>query len=387
MTTPNLIQPLQNNPVLPQEKEVVDTTTPKKTSTKTATKADPNTGTSNIFDENGNPISGDKYWGTEKPMSGAEYWGREDKKTETKENTEKSTNPVSMTAQTFLPSETQLFGKLITGQDTTSVDPHSVEYQRAENRAREVNKIAALGAQGIVDGLAGGSILKGSRALQDIAQYYPELQKEIQAIQKQQQDLDMANSLSTGKTQGSMVINTTQDQQAVNDSLNQTVANMGGTQEAYDILQESISKDTDLQYFSDKSAYYASEIDKLDQTIDNLGQDIRKRMGADTPEYMIQAYINNRSGKLYQNRNQLLRQYNQYTAMYQSRVEEIEREKEWEYKERQLAMQQQQYDRSWAMDQSSNALNWSKFNAEYGGEVGTMRTERNNNPTAIMYVP
>jgi hypothetical protein len=95
-------------------------------------------------------------------------------------------------------------------------------------------------------------------------------------------------------------------------------------------------------------SYYQAQINQLDQTIGNLAEDARrqlsKSMGENVPEYMIQNYINNRSKKLYKQRDNLMNQYNYYKGVYEAQVEQEATAWERDYKNKQLQLQQDKAD-------------------------------------------
>ncbi|MBO7693270.1 MAG: hypothetical protein J6T10_11630 [Methanobrevibacter sp.] len=116
-------------------------------------------------------------------------------------------------------------------------------------------------------------------------------------------------------------------------------------------------------------SYYQAQINQLDQTIGNLAEDARrqlsKSMGENVPEYMIQNYINNRSKKLYKQRDNLMNQYNYYKGVYEAQVEQEATAWERDYKERQLKLQESKALWDQKMDEANLSYKNDQLNYDY----------------------
>lgn len=269
----------------------------------------------------------------------------------------------NVNVNTFLQgSTTELFGKMITWADTAPYDHNSTEWLQAEARLKQYERVNALSVDQLASNIKSWSILAGWQAMRDLQAYNPEKYKLLQEYQKKEEALDQINMIASGNfTDGNTNL---QDQtgNSINNYLNETVANAGLDANARMDLDTALSQNQWIINYAEKMSYYQAQINQLDQTIGNLAEDARrqlsKSMGENVPEYMIQNYINNRSKKLYKQRDNLMNQYNYYKGVYEAQVEQEASAWERDYKERQLQIQQDKADWDKAYDLAK--LWWEK---------------------------
>jgi len=270
---------------------------------------------------------------------------------------------------TFLQgSTTELFGKMITWADTAPYDHNSNEWKKAEARLKQYQKINALSVPQLASSLKAWSILSGWQAMRDLQTYNPEKYQQLQEYQKKEETMNQVNMIASGNTGSSQSL---QDQtwESINNYLNETVANAGGDALSRMDLDTALSQNQGLINYAERMSYYQSEINQLDQTISNLADDARRRLSAKTgenvPEYMIQNYINNRSKKLYKQRDNLMNQYNYYKWVYEAQVEQEAQEWERNYKEKQLQLQADKFAWDQQMDQANLWYKYDQLNYDY----------------------
>lgn len=298
---------------------------------------------------------------------------------------------------TFLQgSTTELFGKMITWADTAPYDHNSNEWKKAEARLKQYERVNALSVPQLASSIKAWSILSGGQAMRDLQTYNPEKYQQLQEYQKKEETLDQINMISSGNVKDSETDLQDKTADSINNYLNETVANAWGDSLSRMDLDTALSQNQGLVNYAERMSYYQSKINQLDQTIWDLEEDARRRLskttGENVPEYMIQNYVNNRSKKLYKQRDNLLNQYNYYKWVYEAQIEQEATEWERNYKERQLKLQEDKALWDQAMDQANMNYKYDQLNYDYdklySSEVewtgtGKMRTERNNNPTAM----
>lgn len=292
---------------------------------------------------------------------------------------------------TFLQgSTTELFGKMITWADTAPYDHNSNEWKKAEARLKQYERVNALSVPQLASSIKAWSILSGGQAMRDLQTYNPEKYQQLQEYQKKEETLDQINMISSGNVKDSETDLQDKTADSINNYLNETVANAWGDALSRMDLDTALSQNQGLVNYAERMSYYQSKINQLDQTIWDLEEDARRRLskttGENVPEYMIQNYVNNRSKKLYKQRDNLLNQYNYYKWVYEAQVEQEAQEWERDYKERQLKLQENKA--LWDQSMDVNKLNYDYDKLYSDGITGTwaggMRTERHNNPTAMI---
>ena len=245
---------------------------------------------------------------------------------------------------TFLQgTTTELFWKMITWADTSPYDHNSNEWKKAEARLKQYERINSLSVPQIASALWGWSILSWSQAMRDLQIYNPEKYQQLQEYQKKEETLNQINMIASGNTWDTKTL---QDKtwETINNYLNETVANAGWDDVARMDLDTALSQNQWLVNYAERMSYYQWQIAQIDQTIWNLAEDVREQIRKATwenaPDYMIQNMVNNRSKKLYKQRDNLMNQYNYYKWVYEAQVEAEASERERNYKERQLALQE-----------------------------------------------
>lgn len=295
----------------------------------------------------------------------------EDKNAEETAKEEKKEEPKGqdVNAQTFLQgSTTELFGKLISWADTAPYDHNSIEWKKAEARLAQYQKINALSVDQLASSLKSWSILAWWQAMRDLQTYNPEKYQLLQEYQKKEDTLNQINMIASGKAEWDTSL---QDKtwESINNYLNETVANAGWDNLARADLDNTLSQNQWLINYAERMSYYAQQINQLDQTIGNLEEDIRKQYSKTTwenvLEYQLQNIINNRSKKLYKQRDNLVNQYNYYKGVYEAQVEQEATAWERNYKERQLALQESKAIWDQAMDKANLNYKYDQLNYDY----------------------
>lgn len=296
---------------------------------------------------------------------------------------------------TFLQwSTTELFGKMITWADTAPYDHNSLEWKQAEARLKQYQNINALSVPQLASSIKAWSILSWWQAMRDLQTFNPEKYQQLQDYQKKEDTMAQINMIASGNFTDSEKSLQDKTWESINNYLNETVANAGWSALARMDLDTALSQNQWIVNYAERMSYYQAQINQLDQTIWNLAEDARSRLskttGENVPEYMIQNYINNRSKKLYKQRDNLMNQYNYYKWIYEAQIEEESQKWERDFKERQLQLQEQNALWNQKMDQANMNYKYDQLNYNYDklyGDnwtgTGNMRTERNNNPTAM----
>ena len=289
---------------------------------------------------------------------------------------------------TFLQwSTTELFWKMITWADTAPYDHNSNEWKQAEARLKQYQRINALSIPQLASSIKAWSILTGWQAMRDLQTYNPEKYQQLQEYQQKEDTMSQVNMIASWKTDDQWLNQKTWE--AINNYLNEAVANAGWSTLARMDLNTAIAQNPWVTNYAERMSYYEWLINQIDDTINNLEEDIRKQLSLKTwenvPEYMIQNMLNNRSKKLYKNRDNLKNQYNYYKWLYEAQIEQEATEWERKFKERQLALQENNAEWNQKMDQANLDYKYDQLysdNVEWTWQW-TMRTERNNNPTAM----
>ena len=271
---------------------------------------------------------------------------------------------------TFLQwSTTELFGKMITWADTAPYDHNSTEWLKAEARLNQYQKINALSVPQLASSIKAWSILSGGQAMRDLQTYNPEKYQQLQEYQQKEDTLNQINMIASGNVKDSATNLQDKTWESINNYLSETVANAGWDALARMDLDTALSQNQWLINYAERMSYYQGQINQIDQTISNLAEDARKKLREATwenvLEYQVQNYVNNRSKKLYKQRENLMNQYNYYKWVYEAQIEEEATKWERDYKERQLKLQEDKAIRDQAIDQANLDLKNQQLNYDY----------------------
>lgn len=271
---------------------------------------------------------------------------------------------------TFLQwSTTELFGKMITWADTAPYDHNSTEWLKAEARLNQYQKINALSVPQLASSIKAWSILSGGQAMRDLQTYNPEKYQQLQEYQQKEDTLNQINMIASGNVKDSATNLQDKTWESINNYLSETVANAGWDALARMDLDTALSQNQWLINYAERMSYYQGQINQIDQTISNLAEDARKKLREATwenvLEYQVQNYVNNRSKKLYKQRENLMNQYNYYKWVYEAQIEEEATKWERDYKERQLKLQEDKAIRDQAIDQANLDYKNQQLNYDY----------------------
>lgn len=271
---------------------------------------------------------------------------------------------------TFLQwSTTELFGKMITWADTAPYDHNSTEWLKAEARLNQYQKINALSVPQLASSIKAWSILSGGQAMRDLQTYNPEKYQQLQEYQQKEDTLNQINMIASGNIKDSATNLQDKTWESINNYLSETVANAGWDALARMDLDTALSQNQWLINYAERMSYYQGQINQIDQTISNLAEDARKKLREATwenvLEYQVQNYVNNRSKKLYKQRENLMNQYNYYKWVYEAQIEEEATKWERDYKERQLKLQEDKAIRDQAIDQANLDYKNQQLNYDY----------------------
>ena len=276
----------------------------------------------------------------------------------------------NVNVNTFLQgSTTELFGKMITWADTAPYDHNSTEWLQAEARLKQYERINALTVDQLASNIKSWSILAGWQAMRDLQTYNPEKYQMLQEYQKKQEALDQINMIASGNfTDGNTNL---QDQtgNSIHNYLNETVANAGLDANARMDLDTALAQNQWIINYAERMSYYAQQINQIDQTIGNLAEDARRVLEKATwwnvLDFQVQNYINNRSKKLYKQRDNFMNQYNYYKEVYEAQVEQEATAWERDYKERQLKLQESKALWDQKMDEANLSYKNDQLNYDY----------------------
>lgn len=215
------------------------------------------------------------------------------------------------------------------------------------------------------------------QANRDLQQYYPEVYKQVQEEKKKIIAQENTSAIASG-----WEMTTAADKVNTNTELTSfAVNNATSSTSATELLKgiDSILESNDTAKSAEELMWsIEKDMATLKNRLKNLKQEASSVFKWDVPQYLVNAYINNKTQEIQNQMSILEDRYNAAYSRYKTEVANAQWEKEYELKERQVKIQEDaQTLNEW------KAMNWVTWTSSSWTWSAKMRTERNNNPTAM----
>ena len=263
----------------------------------------------------------------------------------------------------------------------TLEDENSVYKSMNEARIQAFKSLQSMSDESIATSIITGVMSGDSQSMRDLMQYDPAKYERVKLAEKQIRGQMTINSITNWEEINSTVVDTTD----VNTELTSYAVNNSTSSTSATQLLKSI--DTILS--SNDAASTASEqmasIEKDMATLKNRLMNLKKEANTvfkwDVPQYIVNAYVANRTQEIQNNMQILEDRYNAAYSRYQNEVQQAQWDKEYDLKKQELQLKKEQL----ALQERGVDLDWAKFEKEstQWTWLWKMRTERNNNPTAM----
>lgn len=263
---------------------------------------------------------------------------------------------------------TTLYGKVTPDEGRVlegiklDADPNAI--QNTINMARQNNfsNLQRMNSHDIAISMAYGTDPYGSQAMADLATYDPQKYQEIQQELKAIQSMEDVNNIA----QGEGVKKVSQTDESVN-TINNSIedrAKSNSTDRSYqdtvDILTNKLSSSQTATTATQEMLNINKDIAEIEEKINKLPQEAKKAFKGDVPQYIVDAFVANRTAQYQSELNKLQSRYNSAVDLYKTEVAqqqwwvemnlkqlqfEADRNQQlWDraYKTKQLGLQQQQ---------------------------------------------
>lgn len=253
----------------------------------------------------------------------------------------------------------------------TEVDPLNITNQMNATREANVKAMLSMKPEDIATSILAGTTPYGEQTLRDIQQYYPSFYALIQdslKVKKGQQDINAITTNGTLDTEKQTEVSTERIQNDKKD----------WSESVWGDKSEQLLEQANSDMASNKVASSAEEemnncqkdIAELQTRLKNLPQEARKAFKSDVPQYLISAYVANKSQEIQDKIGELQSRYNAAMNLYQTEWEKYKWGKEYDLKKQQLEQQQseltydmwlkqQQLDRQVVTDKDWNILTYN----------------------------
>ena len=270
-------------------------------------------------------------------------------------------------------TDENIYGKATADQENEQKalnDANSIHQMIAEDRIAKVKEMLNMWVDELAVIQYSWTDPYNETNWRDLKAYYPEIVAQVDQKVKQMNAQDTVNAIASGGT-----ITTTADKTNVSwQATSYAVNNASGSTTATQLLQwiNSILESNDTAKSAEGLMW---SIEKDMATLKNRLQNLKKEANNifkwDTPDYIVNAYINNKSQEIQNQLSILEDRYNAAYTRYKTELSHAEWQAEYELKKDSLELDWWKAKNTSTTSSTSSSQDWR------------MRTERNNNPTAM----
>ena len=248
-------------------------------------------------------------------------------------------------------------------------DPNAI--QATINAARENNfkSLQRMDSYDIAVSMSAWIDPYGSQAMADLATYDPMKYKEIQDNLKNIQTMQDVNNISQGN--GVEKVNQTEEQtNTINNSIDSWTKN-NSTDRSYSdtlgILTDKLSSSQTASTATQEMLNINKDMAEIQEKMNNLPNEARKYFKGDVPQYIVDAYVSNRTAQYQSELNKLQSRYNSAVDLYKTEVAQKQWDVEMQLKQQQLNADynQQLWDRTYKNRQLAMQMDQNDWNKKY----------------------
>lgn len=238
----------------------------------------------------------------------------------------------------------ELFGKVgvdENGRVQTLEDANSVLTDVKEKRIQDVKNLQIMDSNSIASAVISGVIASDSQQMRDLQQYDPAKYQEVQTAIKQIRGQMTINDITAGSTD--YISNEINSKNASIETEKNTLAeSMWGTdEEIWALLSDidtTLSNNATATSAEATMANITADINKLNTRLKNLKSEAQSLFKWDVPQYIVNAYIANRTAEIQSKLQELQYNYDAAYSRYQTELNNSWKEKEYQLKLDQLQM-------------------------------------------------
>lgn len=258
----------------------------------------------------------------------------------------------------------ELYGKVTADKNTsieTLEDDNSVYKSMNESRIQSFKQIDSMESSAIAAAVISNSIANDSQSMRDLMQYDPAKYQEVQEQIKQLKWQMTINSITNWDTyptfnNGNAVTNDISDFAASNSNSSTSTA---------DILKNvnsTLSSNDAASTASETMASIESDIAVLQNRLKNLKKEANTVFKWDVPQYIVNAYISNRTAEIQDQMSILENRYNAAQSRYQQEWEKTKWEAEFDLKKQELQLKKESASLTDWSTRQGIALKWAELN-------------------------
>lgn len=255
----------------------------------------------------------------------------------------------------------------------TLADANSPFTAMEQARADNLKNLISMQPQDIATALDNWLLPWDLQSIRDLQQFYPEIWDEVKQYQKKTKAQNVVNSITTWweistENNGQSVINN-----SIADFSNKNAWDIKSSQEITADVNNALAQNQTANEASETMASIESDMAVLKNRLKNIRAEATAAFKWDVPDYLVNAYIANKSQEI-QNQMQILEdRYNMAFNRYKTEVANTQWEKEFELKKEELQLKKD----SLALEEYK-AKNWTSTTTKTNTDTSTVKDENWN---------
>ena len=256
----------------------------------------------------------------------------------------------------------ELYGK-VTAEEwnpqnwiNTLEDANSIYRQMDAKRIETFKDLQAMDSQSIAAAIVSGAMASDTQAMRDLMQYDPAKYQEVKQAEKRLIGQKNINAIANGEYSALSEINAKQQGiESEKNTLADSVANSEtDAAEILKSLDESLASNTAATTAEQTMANLTADINKLNTRLKNLKNEAKSVFKWDVPQYIVQAYISNRTAEIQDKLQELQYNYDAAYNRYQTELNNSWKEKEYQITLRNMKLQEDKFAYEKQKDQIKN---------------------------------
>ena len=261
----------------------------------------------------------------------------------------------------------ELYGKVTADQDThikTLEDDNSVYEVMNESRIAAYKQLRGMDSQAIAASIVSGVMASDSQSMRDLMQYDPDKYEYVMQAVKQMRGQQNINSITSWEWDWSSSI-TNWSSSITNEITDFALWNSTSTTSTADILKSvnsTLSSNDVASTASEQMASIENDMINLQNRLKNLKKEANQVFKWDVPQYIVNAYVANRTAEIQDQLWVLENRYNAAYSRYQNEWEQTKWAAEFDLKKQELELKKQNAALDdWATRQGI-AIKWADLN-------------------------
>lgn len=263
----------------------------------------------------------------------------------------------------------ELYGKVTADQSTaikTLEDENSVYRSMNASRIQSFKNLQSMDSNSIASAIINGVMATDSQQMRDLMQYDPAKYQEVKQAEKQIRGQMNINTITSGEWDFNTVA--TKWQSGISNEITDFALNSSNwvtsTADILKSVNSSLSSNQSAATASEQMATIEADMATLQNRMKNLKKEASQVFKWDVPQYIVNAYVANRTAEIQDQLSILENRYNAAQSRYQNEWEQTKWKAEFDLKKEELQLKKE----SMALDDWATrqwiAIDWAKLTSK-----------------------